>query len=116
MHNSLLLLAGLAGVLTALAHGILGETRVFSRATIEPPRLRRLLRLVWQFGTASWIGLALLLGAAPWIATGPGRTGIVLTAVAVFALGAVLNFAALRGRHPGWIGLAAVCGLALAGL
>jgi putative flippase GtrA len=116
MHDMFLILAGLAGILTALVHGILGETHVFARATIEPPRLRRLIRLVWQFGTASWIGLAVLLAAAPWIVPGPARSWIVLTAVAVFALGAVLNFIALNGRHPGWIALAAVCGLALAGL
>jgi hypothetical protein len=44
---------------------VLGETKVFAKATIQPESLRTLIRLVWQAGTAAWIGAGVLLIAAP---------------------------------------------------
>src|SRR5476649_1224988 len=52
MRDILLQCAGVAAIAVALIHGVLGETRVFARATIEPARLRTLIRLVWQAGAA----------------------------------------------------------------
>ena len=46
MRDLLLQCSGLAAIAAALVHGVLGETKVFARATIEPPRLRKLIRLV----------------------------------------------------------------------
>lgn len=50
MRDMLLQCAGLAVIVVALIHGLLGETTVFARASIAPERLRTLLRLVWQAG------------------------------------------------------------------
>ena len=83
---------GVAAIAVALIHGVLGETKVFARATIEPPRLRTLIRLVWQAGTVAWIGGGVLLIAAPWMASEPARHWIIVTWPCVFA------FAALRQR------------------
>ena len=69
---SLLQCAGVAAIVVALIHGVLGETKVFARATIEPPRLRTLIRLVWQAGTVAWIGGGVLLVAAPSMASRAG--------------------------------------------
>ena len=44
MRDLLLLFAGIGTIAAALAHGVIGETRIFPRATIEPPRLRTLIR------------------------------------------------------------------------
>src|SRR5471032_2200914 len=71
MRDVLLQCAGIAAIAVALIHGVLGETKVFARATIEPPRLRLLIRLVWQAGTVAWIGGGVLLIAAPWMASEP---------------------------------------------
>ena len=71
--------AGLAAIAVALIHGVLGETKVFARATIEPARVRTLIRLVWQAGTVAWIGGGVLLIAAPWMASDPARHWIVVT-------------------------------------
>src|ERR1700704_7154660 len=71
MRDLLLQCPGIAAIAVALIHGVLGETKVFARATIEPPRLRKLIRLVWQAGTVAWIGGGGLLSAAPSIASGP---------------------------------------------
>jgi hypothetical protein len=56
MRDLFLQCSGIAAIAVALIHGVLGETKVFARATIEPPRLRHLIRLVWQAGTVAWIG------------------------------------------------------------
>ncbi|HEY3892110.1 MAG TPA: hypothetical protein VGM00_09135 [Bradyrhizobium sp.] len=115
MHNGLLQAAGLAAIAVALTHGVLGETKVFARATIEPARLRTLIRLVWQAGTVTWIGGGVLLIAAPWLGSEPARHWIVATMACVFAFAALANAWATRGRHFGWLALSAVVALAVAG-
>src|SRR4051812_50016553 len=72
MRDLLLQCSGVAAILVALIHGVLGETKVFARATIEPPRLRTLIRLVWQAGTVGWVGGGGVLIAAPGVGAGAG--------------------------------------------
>ena len=115
MRDLLLQCSGLAAIAAALIHGVLGETKVLPRATIEPKRLRTLIRLVWQAGTVAWIGCGVLLMAAPWMASEPARHWIVVTLACVFAFGALANALATRGRHFGWMVLSAVVALAVAG-
>ena len=115
MRDLLLQVAGLAAIAVALIHGVLGETKVFARATIEPPRLRTLIRLVWQAGTVAWIGGGVLLIAAPWMESDPARHWIVTTTAIVFGFAAAANAWAMRGRHFGWMALSAVVALAVAG-
>src|SRR6195256_506792 len=115
MRDVLLPCFGAAASVVARIHGVLGETKVFKRATIEPPRLRTLIRLVWQAGTVAWIGGGVLLIAAPWMASEPARHWIIVTFAAVFAFAALANAWALRGRHFGWVALSAVVALAVAG-
>ena len=115
MRDLLLQCSGLAAIAIALIHGVLGETRVFAHATIEPARLRTMIRLVWQASTVAWIGGGVLLIAAPGMASEPARHWIVVTLACVFAFGALANALATRGRHFGWMALSAVVALAVAG-
>ena len=115
MRDILLQCSGLAAIAVALIHGVLGETAVFARATIEPRRLRTLLRMVWQAGTVAWIGGGVLLLAAPGMASDVARHWIVATLAIVFAFAGVGNAWAMRGRHVGWIAMSAVVALAVAG-
>ena len=115
MRDIILQCAGVAGIVVAIIHGVLGETKVFARATIEPPRLRKLIRLVWQAGTVAWIGGGVLLIAAPLMASEPARHWIIATFACVFAFAALANAWAMRGRHFGWVALSAVVALAVAG-
>ena len=115
MRDLLLQCSGLAAIAVALIHGAIGETRIFARATIEPPRLRTLLRLVWQAGTVAWIGGGVLLITAPAMASEPARHWIIATFACVFAFAAFANAWATRGRHFGWMALSAVVALAVAG-
>ncbi|MCG2631409.1 hypothetical protein L6654_32740 [Bradyrhizobium sp. WYCCWR 13023] len=115
MRDLLLQCAGVGAIVVALIHGLLGETKVFPRATIEPPRLRTLIRLVWQASTVAWIGCGVLLVATPWMDSASARRWIVLTMIGVFGLSACANAWATRGRHFGWMALTAVVVMAAAG-
>jgi hypothetical protein len=115
MRDLLLQCAGLAAIVAAIIHGVIGETKVFPRVSIEPLRLRSLFRLVWQASTVAWIGGGVLLIAAPLMASEPARHWIVVTLACVFAFGALGNAWATRGRHFGWIVFSAVVAMAVAG-
>jgi hypothetical protein len=115
MHDLFLQAAGIAAVAVALLHGVLGETRVFSRATIEPPRLRNLIRVCWQIGTVGWACGGVLLIAAPSVASASARHWIVITMSVMYGFGMLANFWVLRGRHFGWAALGAVVVMAIAG-
>jgi hypothetical protein len=115
MRDVLLQCSGAAAIAAAVIHGVLGETKVFKRATIEPARLRTLIRLVWQAGTVAWIGGGVLLIAAPLMSSEPARHWIVVTFAGVFGFAATANAWATRGRHFGWVALSSVVALAVAG-
>ena len=115
MRDLLLQCSGLAAIAVALIHGVLGETRVFARATIEPPRLRTLIRLCWQIGTMGWICGGVLLIAAPSMASAPARHWIVITMCAMYGFGMIGNAWVFHGRHFGWMALSAVIAMAVAG-
>ncbi|CAN0507671.1 unnamed protein product, partial [Phaeothamnion confervicola] len=74
--------AGGIAILTAIIHGVLGETKVFAHARIEPARIRLLLRLIWQCGTVAWIGFGVLLVAAPYMGSEAARLWITGATVA----------------------------------
>jgi hypothetical protein len=113
MRDLLLQCSGLAAIAVAIIHGVLGETKVFARATIEPRRLRNLIRLCWQVGTVGWICGGVLLIAASSMAS--ARHWIVVTMVAMYGFGVIGNAWIFRGRHFGWMALSAVVALAVAG-
>jgi hypothetical protein len=115
MRDLLLQCAGGLTIVVALIHGILGETKVFVRARIEPERLRTLIRLVWQASTVAWIGGGVLLIAAPSMESERARHWIVITMACVFGFSAFANAWATRGRHFGWMALSAVVAMTVAG-
>ena len=115
MRDLLLQGAGVIAILVSIAHGVLGETRVFARATVEPPLMRTLLRLVWQAGTLAWIAGGVLLIAAPWMGSDAARHWIIGTFAVVFGFAAIANALATRTVHLGWIGMSAAVALSIAG-
>jgi hypothetical protein len=116
MRDLSLQAAGVLAIAVAIAHGSIAELRVFANAHIEPRRTRNLLRMVWQASTVDWIGIGVLLIAAPALGSQTARQWIIAVAVAVYTYAAVGNAVATRGRHVGWMLMAVVVALALLGL
>jgi hypothetical protein len=115
MQDILLQVSGIVAIAAALIHGVLSETKVFPRVTIEPQRLRTLFRFVWQVPTVAWIAGGVLLIAAPSMASPSARHWIVVTLACVFGFSALGNAIGTHGRHFGWIVLSAVAAMAVAG-
>jgi hypothetical protein len=115
MRDLLLRSSGLIAIAAALIHGVLSETKVFPRVTIEPRRLRTLFRFVWQIPTVAWIAGGVLLIAAPGMAAPVARHWIVVALAGLFAFSAIGNAIGTRGRHFGWVVLGAVAAMAVAG-
>jgi len=115
MRDLLIQAAGVGAIVVAVIHGVLGETKVFARARIEPPQLRNLIRVCWQIGTVGWICGGLLLIAAPSMASVSARHWIVMIMVAMYGFGVIGNAWIFRGRHFGWMALSAVIAMAIAG-
>lgn len=116
MHDVLVQAAGILAFAAAVVHGAIAETKVFPKVHIEPARARLLIRLVWQCSTVAWMALATLLFVIPWLGSDAARNWIVAMSIVTFALAAIGNVWANRGRHFGWVALALVVGLAAAGL
>ena len=57
MRDLLLYASGTLGLVAAFVHGLLGETRVFAHARIEPERLRLLIRGVLHCSAVAWAGV-----------------------------------------------------------
>lgn len=115
MRDLYLQCAGAIAVVTAIAHGVVGETKVFSRTPYPGEPTRHLLRLIWQASTVDWIVLGVLLFAAPQLGSPTARTAIVAAAVVVYGYAAIGNALATRGRHIGWLLMSIVVILTLAG-
>ena len=116
MRDLALQAAGVLAILVAIAHGAIGELRVFAKARIEPQWTRSLLRGVWQASTIDWIGIGLLLIAAPLLGSQAARQWIIAVAIAVYGYAAVGNAVVTHGRHVGWCLMTGVIALALMGL
>ena len=115
MRDILLQCAGALAIAAALIHGVLSETKVFPRVTIEPKGLRTLFRFVWQIPTVAWIACGVLLIALPSFASETARHWMVATFAVLFAFSALGNALGTRGKHFGWMVLGAVTALAVAG-
>jgi hypothetical protein len=116
MRDLSLLIAGVLAILTAVIHSVLGETKIFARARIEPEPARLLLRLVWQSGSIFWAGAGVLLLAAPYMESEIARHWIVIVCAVMFGSAALGNAWSSRGRHFGWMMLAGVVVFAFLGL
>jgi hypothetical protein len=116
MRDLALQAAGVLAILVAIAHGAIAELRVFAKTRIEPRGTRRLLRMVWQASTIDWIGIGILLIAAPALGSESARRWVIAVAAVVYGYGAVGNAIVTRGRHPGWCLMGIVIALAFMGL
>src|ERR1700719_3044706 len=96
MRDLALQLSGVLAILVAVAHGILGETRVFARAHIEPPSAKRPIRAVWQCSAVAWLAGGILILAAPLMSSDVARRWIIFALVPVYGVAALGNAWATR--------------------
>ena len=115
MEDMFLILAGTGGALIALIHGYLGQTIVLPSFSGGTASARRVNQAVFQLSTLYWFagGVALIYAAV--FSDQGERTLIVAMVTFLYITGAAGNLWATRGRHPGWVLLALVTGLALVG-
>lgn len=109
-----LITAGVIGAGTALVHGVLTErlmVRPVSAFLAADKRtsgiIQRLVPALLQFSTFNWfVGGLALIAAALWF----GRDARLVACALVgssYLFGAVFNLWGSRGRHPGWMLMAA---------
>ena len=118
MQHFALLVAGLIGAATAIFHGIVTQRlmvkpidRRLAAADGVSITIRRIVPPLLHYSTYSWLvgGLALVIAA-----NGAGaetRLWVSLLVGAEFLYAAIANAWATRGRHPGWMLMAAAVGL-----
>jgi hypothetical protein len=116
MRDLALQAAGALAILVAVAHGLVSELKVFPNAQIKPTWARVLTRMVWHASTVDWIGMGILLLAAPAFGSQAARQWVVAVAVMVYGYAALGNAVATRGRHFGWCLMVGVVALSLLGL
>ena len=107
-------MAGLIGSFVAVVHGILTQRRMVrpidafllaDRRTSAP--IRRLVPLLLHFSTIVWFlgGLTLIASAIWFDRDAKLATGLFVGST--YLLGALGNLWGTRGRHPGWMLMAA---------
>jgi hypothetical protein len=121
-QNAALGMAGIIGAGVAVVHGVLVQrfmVRPFEAFALADWKIagstRRLVPLLLHFSTISWFfgGLA-LIAAANWFEQDV-RLTISLFVGGTYMFGAIGNLWATRGRHPGWMLMAAALVLILLG-
>ena len=113
--------AGIIGCGVAVVHGVLtqrlmvGPFERVAEGRMAAP-IRRLVPMLLQFSTFNWFlgGLALILAAVAF--DRQARLATALLVGASYLFGAIGNAWGTRGRHPGWMLLAAALALMVYGV
>lgn len=120
--HSAVALAGVVGTATAIAHGFVLQKRVISPlsdhlrdAHALPGSVKRLVAPLLHVSTLAWLlgGIALIIVSGH--AGNPLRWVIMALVGALYLHAAVANAMATRGRHYGWILMAAAFALLVTG-
>lgn len=118
-QDTALVAAGIVGGVTAVIHGVLMQRMMIrpidTALADDPPMspvIRKLVAALLHYSTASWLlgGLALIAAARlPFSPDARLATGLIVGGHYLY--GVIGNAWATRGRHPGWMLLAAAVGL-----
>ena len=114
MNDLTLQIAGGLAIFAALGHSYFGDQTLRAQP-FEPPHIKKFIRCCYQFGSLGWLAGGILLLLAPSVMTSDARFWLICVLVPVYGFGGVVNAWFTRGRHFGWVILAAVVLLALFG-
>lgn len=126
--SSLVAAAAVLAVVTGIVHSILGERLIFRHlrgasfvpSRSAPPLGERHVRILWAswhlVSILGWALASLLWRVAQQDGAAVSADCLVQLAACSFLAGALLVLVGTRGRHPGWIALAAVALLAWLGI
>lgn len=115
MSEILLIAAGVLGLIVAAIHAYLGQVRLIAPAKFPGRVQRQMVQAIWHFSALVWAASALVFLYAAQQLTGDARWLAVTLACLPLAYGLVCNVWITHGKHFGWILLAVVIALALAG-
>ena len=107
-HNLAFAMAGLIGATVAVMHGVIVQRRLVEPLTLAAAdskmsaTVRRLIAPLLHFSTVVWFAGGVALVCAPWL-NGPARLCVGIMVAVKYLFGALGNFWATRGWHPGWI-------------
>ena len=103
MENALVVSAGCLGMVIALIHGYLGETRVVRAAKGLSESQLRVLQAVMFLSATYWFIGGAVLAVAPVFLTANQQFIAAIVVGAMYLTGAIGNAWATRGRHIGWV-------------
>ncbi len=115
MNDALGVMAGVLGMLCAIAHGYLGETKVVRPVQNIPASAKRVLQAIMFLSAVYWFVAGAAAAASPFLTAHDRRLALFI-AGAIYFSSAAANFWATRGRHFGWVALSAAAALAWLGM
>lgn len=115
MKDLLIEIAGGLAILLAVLHQSFAERRLFPRIELEAVPAKPLLRAMWLNGSLACAGIGILLILSPTFGSQAARHWVVVYAVVVLGSAAIGNAWFFKWKHPGWVLLAIIIGLAIAG-
>jgi hypothetical protein len=111
MSDALSVMAGGLGMLCAVIHGYLGETKVVRPVKDISASAKRVLQAIMFLSAVYWFAAGTAAAASPFL-TAHDRWLALFVAGAIYSSSAAANFWAMRGRHFGWVMLAIAATLA----
>jgi hypothetical protein len=111
MNDALGVAAGGLGMLCAVIHGYLGETKVVRPVKDIPKSSKRVLQAIMFLSAVYWFAAGAAAAAGPFL-TAHDRWLALFIAGAIYSSSAAANFWATRGRHFGWTLLSIAAALA----
>jgi hypothetical protein len=115
MNEALVVAAGGLGMLIAVAHGYLGETKVVRPIKDAPASSKRVLQAIMFLSAVYWFVAGAALAASPLLTIGERRLAIIVAGT-IYLTAAAANLWATRGRHFGWMLLSIAGVLAFLGM
>ena len=113
MNDTLLIIAGFIGASVAIFHGVLMQKLMInpllnsSYGQEMKSQVRKLIPILLHFSTLFCFIGGVSLIAAPFVFDQTERLVVSIIVAGVYIFGALGNFWGTRGRHPGWLLLAA---------